>query len=589
MRPTKTLLGEKARKAVLRGVNAVYEPVKRTLGPQGKNGLIFRTFNRGSRIINDGYTIAECQMPADPFEALAAAAFKEGTKRTNERVGDGTTGTTVIAGKIVNLGQAMLLQSGSEIGNSAGTVGVRTLKNKILKSAEKIKEAIKAASVPVKTQEDLEKIATISVGDAELGKKIAAMAWEVGVDGHIDVVEGYKGVIETEIIKGYRFAAKVPNKAFVNNPARFEMVANDAVVLVTNYTIDNAKLVDEIITPRLAEGSGVILIAPSFSDTVLNAMYRAHFVTRPDGKQAQSGKFIYPVNAPSLRADQMEDLAVYCGAKFINKIKGHQLKGMVKDDFGFLEKLVIKDTEAREDAVVTGGKGALERVVSKVVPVVEEGMKKNILEDEKLPSKIEERIAILKSQLAETREDQFKKLLTRRIGAMSSAIGVIRVGGSTEAESLYQKLKIEDCVYASKAALRGGYVKGGGLCLKEIAETLEDSDIMKAAIREPYEIILASLEGEDISDDVIDPMEVVFYAVEHASQVAANLLTVEILTPQIEETQPGEGYEKIASMIGEYVIAQKRQMGQITASEEEAERDRMHGMADWEHVSLDNG
>lgn len=574
-RPTKTLMGAKARKAVLAGVNAIYLPVRESIGPEGKSALLYRTYNRGSRITDDGVTIAECQEPKDPHVRLAAQAFKEACKRTVERVGDGTTTTAVIGGRGYNNVYAFLNEGTSEfVAKKAGlNTGVVTLRKKMLETAEKVKQAIleKAVVIGPNDIKDLERVATISVKDAALGKIIAGMAMKVGVDGFIDVVEGYKGEIETQVIEGFRFPAKVGAKAFVNNQARYEMVMQECNVLITNYAVDNAGKIGQMLQKMQANTSKIIFIAPSFSEDVLINMANA----------CKAGYFIYPVKVPSLRTEQFDDLAVYCGADFINKDKGRNLANVSFSQLGFVEKMIVKDTEAREDAVVTGGAGTR----SNISTAGTDGAMG-------MSSAVQERIETLKSQLKETQQEQFKKLLERRIASMSSAVGIIRVGDSTQASALFLKLKIEDGVYACKAALRGGYVKGGGLCLKEIVEELEllDDDVLKSAFLEPYELIQNSVEGGiDITNDVIDPAEAIYYAVEHAVGVIAQLATVGVITPELEQADPAEGYQQMAIAIGEVSIALKQHFGLIRENEIEAERDRMGGMSVEEMVHLDNG
>jgi len=585
-RSTQTLLGAKAREAIYKGVNAIYNPVSRTLGPEGKNALLYRTFNRGSRITNDGVTVSEVQEPKDPFVNLAANAFKEGCKRTNEKVGDGTTTTACIGGKLFNDIYEKMSENSSMFVQKQ-SVGVMTLKRQILESAEKVKKEIKKRAKKVESLQELEDIATVSVEDRELGKIIAKMAWDVGVDGFIDVTEGYKGEIETEVIKGFRFPAKVSARAFVNKPERYEMVVEDCPVFVTNYKLDNANEFAQTFRALNSFTSKIIVIAPEFSENVLVNMVNA----------TKAGYFFHPVKTPSLRTEQFEDLAIYCGAKFINKEKGHRMSNVQKEDLGFLKKLVVKDTENKEDATAIGGKGELEETMSYTedVEVEENGKKKSKkVIKEKQSSQIAERVAMLKGQLAETRQEQFKKLLERRIASMTSAIGVIRVGDTTEASSLYQKLKIEDGVYACKAALRGGYVKGGGLCLKEIADELSDDDPIKGAITHPYELIQSSVEGGiKIDDTVIDPAEAVYYAVEHAVGVVSNLITVEIITPEMPDPIHGEGEQSIAKAINEYVISSKIHLGQLKENEAEMERDRLNaltnGLTIEEFSQQDNG
>jgi chaperonin GroEL len=555
-RSTKTLLGAKAREAVLKGVNSIYEPTRLTFGPEGKNALLYRTYNRGSRITNDGVTVADCQEPKDPHVNLAAKSFVEACKKTNQKVGDGTTATVIIGGKLFNDVYRHLTEKESAFTGKTSK-GVMTLRREILESADNVKKAILKKATKIKLLEDLEHIAIVSVEDEELGKTIAKMAWEVGVDGFIDVVEGYKGKIETELIKGMRFPAKVPSKAFITNPERFEMVAEDTPVIVTNYALVNPSEMPFAEFNKRGV-TKVIVVAPSFSENVLINMFNAW----------KSGYFIYPVATPSLREDQYKDLAIHCGANFINKNEGMKTRNITELDFGFLEKLVVKDTENKEDATAIGGIG--EKKVEGEV------------------SKVQERIEDLKGQLAETKQDQFKKLLERRIASMASAGGVIRVGDSTEASALYLKLKIEDGVYACKAALRGGYVRGGGICLKEIASKMKDDDILKQALLAPYEQIQSSVDGGiEIGPDIIDPAEGIYYAVEHATGVVANLATVEIITPEMPDPIHGEGEFAIASALNEMVINEKIKAGRMKENEVEMERDRLKGLTEDEHEMFD--
>jgi chaperonin GroEL len=592
MRATQTLIGAKARKAVIDGVNAIYKPVSLTLGPQAKKALLYRTMNRGSRIVDDGYTVAECQEPKDPFIRMAAHAFREGTMRTNVRVGDGTTTTTVIGGKLMNdlynsisSTQSALKSGGLQLHSKSKSedMGVMTLRAKILQSAKDVKDKIRAASKEIATLEDLEKIAEVSVDDPEVGKIVAKMAYEVGADGYIDVTEGYKGEIETEIGQGFRFPAKVPGKGFLTDAARFSMIGEDCDIIVTNHLLENVIKVGEVINPFITKNPRMVIVAPKFSDELLNNIFKiSHSITKEGRIVKKDGVVILPVHAPSLRSEELEDLAVFCGARFIDKTKGQSFESLRPADVGHLDKIVVKDTEAKEDALIIGGKGSFSGSKIDVEKGMPDGMEKE--------SPVNLRIKVLKGQLLETRQDNFKRLLERRIGSLTAGRGVIRVGDSTDASSLYRKLKIEDAVNACKAALKGGYVKGGGLCLKEIADDMQEDDMLKQALLAPYNQIQSSVEGGiEIGPDIIDSTEMIYWAVEHATQIAANLITVEILTPEMEDPIHGEGEFAIAAALGEYVISQKKHLGQLQDSEEEAERDRMNGLSVDEMVSLDNG
>lgn len=576
---TRTIWGEKARKAVHAGVNAIYIPVALTLGPNPRKALLYRTHNRGARIVDDGHIVAQCQEPRDPHARMAASVFKEACQRTNEKVGDGTATTAVIGGRLFNdLYERITAGTSSMMASQGGQVDVTVLRRDILESAKKVRAAIDKSAKKVETEGQLAMIATVSVGgDEDLGRVIAKMAWEVGVDGFIDTVEGYKGEIETEITKGFRFPAKPAAKAFVNNPSRYEMTMEDCPVLVTNHALDNEGDISVALRNMNAQTGKIIVVAPSFSEQVLVKMVNT----------TKQGYFIHPVKVPALRTEQFEDLAIYCGAKFFDKAKGHSVRTATFSDLGFVGKLIVKDTENREDATALGGRGLAEseKVVQEKDKDGRKGAKKTVTS-----SNVADRVAVLKGQLAETGQESFKKLLERRIASMGAAVGVIRVGDSTQASSLDRKLKIEDAVYACKAALRGGYVKGGGLCLKEIAEKMPEGDVLRAALMEPYRRIQESVRGGvAVGPEIIDPADAESCAVEHACGVVANLITVEVLTPEAEEASMGDGLLAVAREIGLIGLASRKQQGLLRENEEEMERDRLGGLTEDEVVGLDRG
>lgn len=535
--PTKVKLDSDAHKSIRAGIAAIYEPVRRTLGPEGKNALIYRTFNRGPRITNDGKTIAGVIEPKNEMEKLAADAFKEAANRTDEKAGDGTTTTIVVGGKLGEKSFDIIDQGASIIRSKAtpGGMGVMKLKKLILSEADKVKKLIRAAATPIKDINDLIKVATVSVEDPDLGKRVAEVAWAVGTEGFVDVVEGYKGEIETEIIKGMRFPAKVAAKIFINNPARYEMVVEDCPVLVTNHAIDNIATFAN--TTNKLKTSKLIVFAPSFSENVLLSLL-------PAKKQ---GFIVYPVACPALRTEQWEDLAIYTGSKFINKDANMKLENIHdgsedNTDLGHLEKLVVKDTDLKEDAIAISGINDNPDVVA--------------------------RVEVIKKQMGEQKTEILKKMFERRLASMSAAVGIIRVGGPSQAESLYTKLKAEDAAYACKSAMRGGTVKGAGLCLKEIADTLPNDNILKEALLAPYNQIMENADGMlEIGEDIIDPADSVYYAVEHATSVVAHLITVSILIPEMQEPTAAEGNDSIAKAIGQFTAIYGKQVGILNASQ----------------------
>lgn len=558
-RPTKTYLDKKALDIIRIGVNAIYEPVRRTLGPDCGTTLMYRTFGRGPRNVDDGHYTAEVIELKDPAQKLAADFFKEAIKRTNQRVGDGTTTTAVIAGSLFNdvYDRMYARSSGISLATGEQKDTPMALKREILSEATKIKEAIREASTPVTTLKELERVAMISLGDNEdIAKKIAKMAYELGPDNAIDVTEGYKGEVEFETDQGMSFPAKVCGQAFVNKPERYEMTIDDSLVIVTDHKIDNEiqlkTLVERVGSPKLT------IIAPDFSNNVLVMMVMSR----------KNNLNLWPVKAPSLRTEQFKDIATFCGANFISKESGNKIEMVNPEDCGFFQKLIVKDTEAKEDADMRGGRGKKEA--------------------------IQARVKELEGKLKETQQDQFKKVLERRIASLASAKGTIRVGSATDAENLPLKLKIEDVVYACKSALRAGYVKGGGLCLKKIADDLPKDHILKKALLSPYLQIQENAGRKiEIGKDVIDPTEAIYYAVEHATSVVASLITVKNLIPEMVDPIMGEGEYAIARALTELVINDKIHKGQLKESEREQDRDNMNtltsGLDLQEYLVQENG
>lgn len=555
MKSTLWLKDKEALDAIKRGVDLIFEPVRRTLGPEARTTLMFRTYNRGPRFVDDGHYTAEAMIPSDPFEKLASEAYKEAIMRTNRKVGDGTSSTNQVAGTLFReiYNRLYAKNQGYSSVKSNPNSGMMAMKREILAEAAKVCELVRKASKPIKNLADMEKISAISLGEeSELSKKIAELCFNAGPDGFIDVVEGYKNEVEVEAVEGVRFYAKTCAKVFVNKPERYEMVVDDCPVLITNHRFDNDVLARYVV--QKVGGTKLIVIAPDFSDAVLVNMVLAQ----------KNGTFIWPVKAPSLRTEQMEDLACYFDARLIDKNSGGKLQMVVESDLGLVERLIVKDAETREDAIALGGRGAKGDAVKK-------------------------RIETLRGQLAETREPQFQKLMERRIASLASAGGVIRVGSPTDAESLPLKLKVEDVVYACRAALKGGYVKGGGLCLKEIAEELPEGHILKVALTSPYQQIQENAGGTlAIGKDVIDPADAVYYTVEYACSVVSSLITVGNIIAEEPEIQQGQGEKDIARAIQGYTYAFKKERGILTENEKLMANDMRGGLTDDEATLLND-
>jgi len=563
---TEVILHSKARKKILAAVNKVSDAVRLSLGPEGASALIHRSFGRGSRITNDGVTIAKCIEPKDEFENLVATAFKEAASKTGEKAGDGTSSTIVIAWKLINSAFALLKDSDNKAGvqirgmETTG-MGVNSLRKHILAAVSQIKAEIAKSTKKIETKEELFNIADVSLaGNKEVAKIVSDMVWEVGVDGFISLGDGF-GKIETEVIDGARFPMKIAAPRFLNNPQRFEMVAQDCEAIVTNHRIDTMQ--DFVDFWNTLKRNKLIIFAPSFSDEVLVQMVKLISPrTMPNGVVTPANMQLFPVKIPSLRTDQLEDLALFCGATFIDKNAGKRLKDIKEEDLGFLEKCTVKSAENREDATLLGGGGSKD-----IVKLAGRDIGIN---------KVKERIDILKGQKEKTKLPEYKALLDKRIGSLCSKGGSIKVGASTEAEALPLKHKIEDAVFACQNALRHGYVAGGGLCLKEIGEKLFPEDqLIKAALTAPYVQIQENVGGElKFGDEIVDPAKAIEYEVEHGFGVAANLITCKAIIPEVDQNDPRDGYKLIsdALLIHAKLFGKKEGLIADGLSEAEAEK-----------------
>jgi chaperonin GroEL len=428
---------------------------------------------------------------------------------------------------------------------------MRELRRELLNDKDKVVEAINKSATKVKDLDDLKKIATISIGkeDEETAHKVAETVWNLArgesgeyKDAQIDVTEGYKGEIEIEENYGMRFPAKLAHRAFINKPERFEMEAEDVRVLITNYRLDNPQEIVQ--TLNNLQVPKVAIFAPHFSLPVIQTLINT----------TKNGLFCYPVLCPALRTEILEDLATYTGAVIIDKDSGRRLDTATMDNLGFADKITTRDVESKEDAVLMGGKG--------------EKLKRSD------GNKVTKRIETLKKQLPETKNEMSRVQLEKRIANLQAAMGVIRVGASTNAELLFLKLKIEDGVYACKAALQEGYVKGGGLCLKEIAEKMSKSKLYKA-LQEPYAQIQRNAGGLlKIEDDVIDPAKVVRLEVEHAVSVASSMITTGIIVPERRNRTEYEGNMQIAKAVAKSAYYTAKHHNLLQESEDEAEADR---------------
>jgi len=476
--------GKEARDALRAGVNKVADVVRSTLGPSGRNVVIWRK-NKKPQVTNDGVRIAQSIKLKDPTERLAADILVEAATRTNDIVGDGTTTSTVVAQRIINDGFDKV-DSGASLVKS--TKNVMDVYREIEAAEREVVEELRKVAKPVKTREDIEKVAIASVENLPIGKAIAEMIEKVGKDGFITVEEGFSLETETDVISGMQFHGTYAAPFMVTNEKKEAVFAN-ASILVTNHEIDRPMALESLAAHLVqAKKRELVIFASKFSKEAVASFYAT----------SQAGFHILAVKTPSLTEEQLEDVAVYVGAKFIDKTKDMELESVMPTDLGLAEKIIVN----HDDTAIIGGKGEARAV--------------------------EERVALLKDHLKVEKHDVFKKKINQRIGSLSGGIGVIRVGALTEVERGYLKHKIEDAVNATKAALEEGVVKGGGVAFKEIADKLPDGHILKNALKAPYEQIQENAGGSlKVGPNVLDPVKVTRTALENACSVAKTLLTTE--------------------------------------------------------------
>ena len=489
--------GSQARKKLLSGALKVGKYVGATLGPKGRNGIIQAPYSAPD-VTNDGVTIARNIVLPDEIEDLGAQTVVEATMKTNERAGDGTTTTAVIACKIIEVCAKIIDEAdkGTEFSKDQIGADVVAMARSIMEGKDIVIEKLKAMAKPVKKGE-IKNIISTSLGKIypEYIETLTELVESVGKDGYISVDDnwGTKYGVESQLFEGLRFLGTYASPFMVNTRHK-EAVWENTPILVTNHRIETAAVLKEIINEMFKNGMRkLVIFAEGFEKNFIMSVAKS-FVMDQQGKGDPIK--VLAVKAPSLTTSQLEDVAAYCGARFIDKNKGEDLMVVRTTELGFAKKVVVNE----DDSIITEGKG-----------------------------NVSDRIKLLESELEIERDKAFKEQIKRRIGALRSGFGVVRVGASTDTERLYLKRKIEDAVYAAKAAIEEGVVQGGGLALQGIAKELGKDSILYEAMRAPNEKIETNAGGPvKVPSTVIDPVKVTRLAVENACSVAAQLITAEV-------------------------------------------------------------
>jgi len=521
----KILYNEDARKALKKGVDAVADAVKITIGPRGRNVVLDKGYGSPT-ITNDGVSIAKEITLKDKFENMGAEIIKEVATRTNDLAGDGTTTSVVLT-------QAIIAE-----GMKHTTMGVNAMGVKfgIEEASKDIVKALKSLSKPIKTDEEIFQVATISAESTELGKIIADTIKKVGKDGVVTVEESQTIGLDSEVVEGMEFDKGYISPYMVTNAERMEAEYSDPAILITDKKISSIKEILPLLEKLAGSGKKDLVI---IADDVDGEALTTFLVNKLRG-----GFNVLAVKAPGYgdkKKEMLEDIAVTVGAQVISDDLGVKFESADISMFGKARKVI----STKDNTIIVGGKGK--------------------------KSDIEERLLQIKKQRENTESKYDKEKFDERIAKLSGGVAVIRVGAATETEMKYLKLKIEDAVNATKAAIDEGIVAGGGVAYIKVAEEVRKLQSSKKNSSKEfdlgYQIVLKALEaplkqiainaGKDdgsviiekvkngkgnmgydalkdemipdmIMAGIVDPVKVARLGVQNACSAAAILLTTEV-------------------------------------------------------------
>ncbi len=516
------IYGEEARKALQAGVDKLANTVKITLGPKGRNVVLDKKYG-APLITNDGVTIAKEIELEDPFENMGAQLVKEVSTKTNDVAGDGTTTATLLAQALIREGMK----------NVTAGANPMVVKKGMAKAVAAAVEAVKNNSKPVSSSEDIARIATISAADEEVGKFIADAMEKVTSDGVITVEESKIAVTESEVVEGMQFDRGYISPYMVTDTDKMEAVIDDALILITDKKISSIQELLPLLEQIMHAGGKLIIVAEDVEGEALSTI----LVNKLRGVFT-----VVCVKAPGFgdrRKEMLQDIAILTGGEVITSDLGLELKDTQLAQLGRARQVKV----SKENTIIVDGAGDKDAIAS--------------------------RVAQIKLQIENTTSDFDREKLQERLAKLSGGVAVIKVGAATETEMKEKKLRIEDALAATKAAVEEGCVAGGGVALlnavgsvKALIDTTDDADektgikIVLKALEEPVRQIAANagLEGSiiinaihesgkvgygyDFAKDVycdmasagiLDPTKVTRSALQNASSVASMVLTTESL------------------------------------------------------------
>ncbi len=522
--------GEDARKKMLDGVNKLADTVKVTLGPKGRNVVLDKSFG-APLITNDGVTIAKEIELDDPYENIGARLVKEVATKTNDIAGDGTTTATVLAQAIIKEGVKNVAAGGDPM----------AIKRGIDKAVESAVEGLKGISSEINGKEDIARVASISANSNEIGELIAEAMEKVSKDGVITIEESKTATTGLNVVEGMQFDKGYISPYFVTDTDKMETVMENPYILITDKKISNIQEILPLLESLIQQSGKLLIIADDIESEALSTLVL---------NKLRGVLNVAAVKAPGFgdrRKEMLEDIAVLTGGEVITSDLGLELKDTTIEQLGRAKQVKIQ----KENTIIVDGAG----------------------DKEKLSARVKQ----IKTQLEETTSEFDKEKLQERLAKIAGGVAVIEVGAATEVEMKEKKLRIEDALSATKAAVEEGIVAGGGTALVNIMPAVEKclndlseeekigAKIVLKALEEPVRQIAtnAGLEGAVILNKIksseagigfnaakeeyvdmkkagiVDPTKVTRSALQNAASIASMILTTESVVTDKKEKECG--------------------------------------------------
>ena len=526
--------GEDARKSLLEGVNKLADTVKVTLGPKGRNVVLDKSFG-APLITNDGVTIAKEIELEDKFENMGARLVKEVSEKTNDVAGDGTTTATVLA-------QAMIKEGVKNVAAGADPMAMKRGIDKAVKSAV---EELKTISVPVNGKDDIARVASISANNDEVGELIAEAMEKVSKDGVITIEESKTSTTQLNVVEGMQFDKGYVSPYMVTDTEKMEAIVDNPYILITDKKISNIQEILPLLEALMQQSGKLVIICDDIEGEALSTLVL---------NKLRGVLNVVAVKAPGFgdkRKAMLQDIAILTGGEVITSDLGLELKDTQIEQLGRARQVKVQ----KENTIIVDGAGDKQQIA--------------------------DRVGQIKAQINETKSEYDKEGLQERLAKMAGGVAVIEVGAATETEMKDKKLRIEDALSATKAAVEEGIVAGGGTALINVVPAVEKTvneltggeklgaEIVLKSLEEPVKQIArnAGLEPAVIADNVkksevgvgfdaskeeyvdmkkagiVDPTKVTRSALQNAASIASMVITTESLVTDIPEKDCHCGHE----------------------------------------------